>query len=212
MTNHKPEQVSVATASIRDKSPVNMPVEPEKVDSHNPANSPEQRVERMVTARNRVPMSVPHRTLEVPNIPGFYTHWVVSSAGRIAQALRAGYTFVEQSELPGYEYNSAHVTGTEGNSDLGSRVSVVAGGYDDDSKQSLRLYLMKLPDEFREADNAARDAEGMEFIGELRSNVNPNNQTSGDTSNRYVPDIGGITRDSSKSKSFNVFDTLHKRR
>jgi hypothetical protein len=126
--------------------------------------------------------------------------------------LRAGYTFVEQSELPGYEYNSAHVTGTEGNSDLGSRVSVVAGGYDDDSKQSLRLYLMKLPDEFREADNAARDAEGMEFIGELRSNVNPNNQTSGDTSNRYVPDVGMMRADSAKSKSFNVFDTLHKRR
>ncbi len=95
-----------------------------------------------VAERKRVPLSIPQRKLEVPEIPGFHLRWIEGTAQRLAQAERAGFVFVEPHEV---ELNEVSIGGDatkSGNSDMGSRVSVVAGGISDDS-QALRLYLMK---------------------------------------------------------------------
>jgi hypothetical protein len=115
----------------------------------NPANAPEKKLSN----KTRIPMSVPQLKLSAPDIPGFHTHWMLGTAARLAQARRAGYTFVEEDEIDLNNFDLAGDPEDTGNTDLGSRVSIVAGqGGDSDADKALRLYLMKLPLEFWEED------------------------------------------------------------
>lgn len=102
-------------------------------------------------AQKRIPFSVPQRKLEVPPIPGYYLRWMRGTAARIAQAQRAGFEFVKPEEV---ELN-ATILGSDigGNTDMGSRVSVVEGSVDDQG-QAVRLFLMKQKLEYRNEDNA----------------------------------------------------------
>jgi len=112
---------------------------PPKVDSDlNPANQPARRV----TAETRIPMSSRNAKLAVPEIPGWHLHWAIGS--KVNRMLKAGYDFVDQSEVDLNNFDLAGDAGTSGNTDLGSRVSVAAGADVD----SGRLYLMKLPEEW----------------------------------------------------------------
>ena len=93
--------------------------------------------------RKRIPLSVPQRKLEVPEIPGYHLRWFRGTPQRLAQAERAGFVHVTPEEI---ELNNVVLGGDAtkaGNSDLGSRVSVIEGSETDGSGQAVRMYLMK---------------------------------------------------------------------
>jgi hypothetical protein len=120
----------------------------EKPVASNPANTPEKRV----TEATRIPMSVPTLRLEIPPMEGFHLHWFLGQ--NVARAQKAGYTFVEDDEV---QMNDTSIAGG-GNADLGSRVSAFAGGLIEGTVEPQRLYLMKLPIEFRRQDEKALEA------------------------------------------------------
>jgi hypothetical protein len=109
------------------------------MSKQNPTVTPGKTVEE----RKRIPLSVPQRKLEVPDIPGYKLRWFRGTAQRLAQAERAGFVFVSEDEV---QLNSVSLGGDAtkaGNSDMGSRVSVIEGGETDGQGQAIRMYLMK---------------------------------------------------------------------
>jgi len=118
----------------------------------NPANSSADRVESSSAERRRIPMSVPRLRMSTPEIPGFHTHWLNDSRGRLQQALAAGYEFVTAEEAA---VTSSDLAGDpiDTGSDLGSRISMPVGM--DEYGRPLRAYLMKIREEWYKADQAA---------------------------------------------------------
>lgn len=117
--------------------------------------------------RKRVPFSAPVRKLEVPPIPGFYLYWVEGTPSEIARAQAAGFEFVDASEIPTNDVALAGDGLKSGSTDLGSRVSVVAGGEAGGDGQPVRLYLMKQKLEYYEEDQqliADRNASVVEAL------------------------------------------------
>jgi hypothetical protein len=121
----------------------------ERLAQANPANAPEKRKE----VRGRIPMSLPQQKLSVPDLPGYHLHWMIGKADRLAQAERAGYSFVSQDEVDMNTVGIASGLDDSGHTDLGSRVSHISG-VDETGGQPTRLYLMKLPLEYWEEDQA----------------------------------------------------------
>jgi hypothetical protein len=122
----------------------------ETMQRENPSVSPD----KPTAERTRIPLSVPQRKLEVPDIPGYYTRWFRGTPQRLAQAERAGFEFVTPDEI---QLNNVSVGGDakkDGNSDLGTRVSVVEGGEIDGVGQAVRMYLMKQKLEYYQQDAA----------------------------------------------------------
>lgn len=112
-----------------------------------PANAPERRI----TDTSRVPMSLPTAKLAVPDLPGFWLYW--HRGKDVPRALRAGYTFVEDGEVDVEQKNVANAASETGSTDMGTRISIVAGGtVEEGNPEPERLYLMKLPLEWRLAD------------------------------------------------------------
>lgn len=110
-----------------------------KMDKQNPGVAPG----KTSAERKRIPLSVPQRKLEVPEIPGYYLRWFRGTPQRLAQAERAGFLFVQPEEI---QLNNLALGGDAtkaGNSDMGDRVSVIEGGEVDGSGQAIRMYLMK---------------------------------------------------------------------
>ncbi len=112
----------------------------------NPANKPPLRV----TEATRRPMSLPDLKLQIPEIPGYYLYWFTDEL--IEGALAAGYEFVDHEEVMVTNTGIANDLEQHGSTDLGSRVSVVAGGTVRGTVQAQRLYLMKLRQEWRDKD------------------------------------------------------------
>lgn len=131
---------------------------------NNPANAPV----REVPARTRIPMSVPQLKLALPELPGFHLHWMLGTPERIAQAKRAGYVFVESEEVNVTETGLANDAAGSGSSDMGSQVSVVAGGTGPDG-QPVRLILMKLKQEWWDEDQKSLEARSDALVDQLRS-------------------------------------------
>lgn len=97
------------------------------------------------------PMSQGIKKLEVPERPGYHRRWFRGDASRIARAQRAGYTFVEPDEVELNNFDLGGDAKESGNTDLGSRVSVVSGDDLDATGQPGRMYLMECPMEYYEA-------------------------------------------------------------
>ena len=190
---------------------VDMPTASATIEATNPANSQEQRDEGFVQRRKRVPMNNPTRKLETPELPGYYLHWVNGEPDRIAKALRAEYDFVQTHELPGYTLELGDQTGISGSGDMGSRISVIAGGSDTNG-QALRLYLMKLPIELREEDLDQRDEEGQKVIDALRNDPGAQAVSGQDNSSRYTPKMRDKSPPKPKSLCYNALDAFQKRR
>jgi len=145
----------------------------------NPANE----TKPDVGARKRIPMSVPRQRLEVNDIPGYHLHWMSGRPGRIPQAMQAGYEFVDIDEVVVQNMGIADDIIVDGNSDLGSRVSVVCGAGEGD--QPERLYLMKLREEWWQEDQAELRQKNKSIEDQIRRGV-ATADTPGDTTNRYV--------------------------
>jgi hypothetical protein len=107
---------------------------------------------------------------------------------RIQQALRAGYTFVQEDEVQlNYRGLASNPLGG-GNSDLGTQVSIPAGRTDEKG-DTIRLVLMKLPIQFWNADQKALDDRQDKIAEALRTGQigQENAPNGGDNSNRYIP-------------------------
>jgi hypothetical protein len=158
---------------------------PEAIAKANPANAPEKRVAR------RIPLALPTLKLETPEIPGYKLHWFRGTAGRIQQALNAGYEYVERDEIQINHHGLADDYEKDGNSDLGTRVSQPAG---DTVEGGVRLYLMKIRQEFWDEDQKLVDGRHEAIANSLRRpKASP--MDGGDTSNTY-----------SRGESHNLFN------
>lgn len=106
----------------------------------NPASVPARRV----TAKTRIPMSLPRQNLEVPERDGWHRHWFLGR--RVEAALAAGYEYVSMSDVELNNKGVADGAEMSGSSDLGSRVSKFSGL--DENNQPEHLYLMEIPEEW----------------------------------------------------------------
>lgn len=93
-------------------------------------------------ARKRIPMSIPTRKLEVPELPGYNLHWFLDH--NVPRALQAGYEMVDESELPVTQRGVGTDSTVSGNSDLGSHIKVVAGQGEDGKPAYLNLMKIRL--------------------------------------------------------------------
>lgn len=141
----------------------------------NPATEPVVKLSN----KTRIPMSVPQQKLSAPDIPGFHTHWMMGTPARLAQAQRAGYTFVDGSETDTNNFDLAGDPEDSGSTDLGTRVSQVAGRDTSPDGDAVRLYLMKLPLELWEEDQ--------KLIGDRNEQVAANLRGDAQIENGYIP-------------------------
>jgi hypothetical protein len=132
----------------------------EILTKNNPAN---KTVEPKGNRRARVPMSVPLRKLEVPELAGYHLHWIAEA--NIGRALQAYYEFVEDREVPVNQRSPGTDTEVSGNTDLGSRISIAAGH--GENGQPERLYLMKLEESLWLEDRAQIDARHASMMGSI---------------------------------------------
>ena len=139
----------------------------------NPANETAKRV----TEATRVPMSVPQMRLEIPAIPGFHLHWFLGR--NVPRAQQAGYEFVQPDEVALNQLGIAADREASGSSDMGTRVSVVAGGFVEGNNEAERLYLMKLRQEWRDKDVAALEARNELIAAALRGGKQAPNAPTG---------------------------------
>lgn len=151
--------------------------------SVNPANTRDN----SLPERTRIPMSVPQQKLAVPEIPGYHLHWFNGNHSRIQQALRAGYEFVDPSEVDVTNTGLADDAGKSGNSDMGSRVSIISGSDTDSDGGVPRLYLMKIRQEFWEEDQKTLEARNEQVAATIRGGGDVGNNPNGGE-NRYIPE------------------------
>jgi len=139
----------------------------------NPANS------GPITEANRVSMNLPTAKLAVPPIPGFHLHWFRNEAGRLERAQKAGYEFVEEEEVTLVGGVLGSDTAESRNTDMGSRVSMVAGGTNRNGEPT-RLYLMKIREDWWKKDQTARDDSSQRFVDTLFGRETFQRSTMGD--------------------------------
>ena len=147
---------------------------------------------------DRVPMSVPRARLEVPDIPGYSTYWFRGEPGRLQRAFGAGYEFVHPDEIELNNFDLAGSMDFPGGSDLGDRVSIPAQDGAGPDGQYLRLYLMKIKQEYRDQDQAEYEVKMIDPIvdalkggqmGAVKSGENPTDQALRYQRNVKLPDM-----------------------
>lgn len=161
-------------------TPEPTPPRPEQVQ--NPANA----AKTAVRERGRVSLATPMQKLEVPDIPGFVLQWFSDRPGRISRSQAGGYEFVGPDEVQINNFGLAADVLKDGNTDLGSRISVYGGANEDGSNG--RLYLMKIRREWWEEDEKVRadrnEAVAASIRGGKSSSPNPHEEA-GDAALKY---------------------------
>ena len=133
--------------------------------------------------RKRIPMSVPRQKLSVPPVPGYRLFWVMGTPEKMMQAEQGGYEYVSADEACLTNFDFGGNTYLDGNTDLGTRVSVIAGreiGYDN---QPIRLYLMKIKQEWYEEDMKLKEASTDSTLAAIKGGYQGDNV---DPQSRYV--------------------------
>lgn len=148
----------------------------------NPANAPA----KAAPERERVPMSLPLQKLAVPELPGYHLHWMLGTSQRIGQALRAGYEFVDPSEVDVINHGLADDASRSGNTDMGSRVSISAGADLGEDNQTQRLYLMKIKEEWWQEDQRKLEERNEQIAATIRGGGNVGANPHG-TEQTYIP-------------------------
>lgn len=136
-------------------------------------------------ATTRIPMSTPVLRMEVPLIPGYHQHWMKGTTVRLQRALDAGYEFVNASETKVPSVSLGASSAQSGNTDMGSRVSILAGKETGEDGQPLRLYLMKIKQEWYNKDQVALEA-GSEDIAASICGGGIGSEKEVDGGNRYL--------------------------
>lgn len=108
----------------------------------NPDANPANKSPEAAGARRRIPMSVPLRRLQVPEISGYKTYWFNEDS--CPRAEQGGYEYVNWDEVPVNQRSVATSLDVSGNQDLGSRVRVVSGLGGDNKPTPLVLMKIKM--------------------------------------------------------------------
>jgi len=152
--------------------------------NNNPAN-----VKPQMSVKNIIPMTSTTLRLEAPARDGYHRHWFRGTGERIARAQQAGYTFVDAADVKVNNFDLGGDASNSGNTDMGSRVSVISGDDSDGAGQPGRLYLMECPSEFYEHAQTILAARNESVAEALRGGKigaeNDSNQK--DTNARYIP-------------------------
>lgn len=137
--------------------------------------------------RRRIPMSVPVQRLEAPQIEGYHLHWFTGSPERIQRALDGGYEFVDEKEIKLNNVSLGGESAVSGNTDMGSRVSVVSGQEVGKDGQPTRLILMKIKQEWYEEDQQLVEERNEHVAAALRGGLlGSEKETERDRATRYV--------------------------
>jgi hypothetical protein len=137
------------------------------------------------------PMTSATLRLQVPDRDGYHRHWFRGTPERIARAQQAGYSFVNPEDLEEGSINNFDLGGDSdatGNTDLGSRVSIISGGELDTTGQPGRMYLMECPLEYFEYAQAIVNESTDDVATALRGGTmgeGRNGEKSSDSSKRY---------------------------
>ena len=153
----------------------------------NPANVEEP----FVIPADFQPMSLPKERLAAPERPGWHRHWFRGTPDRLARARAAYYQFVDPESVGLNNLDLGGDARDGGNTDMGTRVSVVAGDDMDQTGQPSRLYLMECRQELFEASQKIL-AERNESIatalrgGMMGAGAADTGETRDDVQQRYV--------------------------
>jgi len=133
----------------------------------------------------RIPLGVRRAKLTARPIPGYNLRFVNDTPGRLDAAQKGGYEFVyEENAIKGEVAASLSLGNAEiASNDLGSRIRRFVGTNKDGSPQYA--YLMKIPTELYEQDQAAKEAKRAVTDDLIKKGKY------GDQTGRYVPE-GGI--------------------
>jgi hypothetical protein len=136
-----------------------------------------------------IPMSSGSLKLQVPEKEGFHRRWFRSDPGRIARAIQAGYQFVSKDEVALANFDLGGDAKNSGDTDMGTRVSVISGDKADSTGQPARLYLMECPMEvYRYSRKLLRDRN--ESVAEAlrggKIGAGHDDETREDQAQRYV--------------------------
>lgn len=137
--------MTTTTAPVRARKPMTAPQQaPAQPVAADPVAAPAETLAPAQGARR--PFGARRQRLENPPIPGFQCYWFNDIADRIGEAKEAGYE---------------HVTDASGKP-VCKVVGVMEGG------GALKAYRMKLPIEFYEQDQAAKEAPRAEIDAAMR--------------------------------------------
>jgi len=149
--------------------------------------NPGTRADATRAERKRIPMSVPVQKLSAPEIPGYHLHWFLSTAERLQRALDGGYEFVEEREAKINPVGLGGDSAVSGNTDMGSRVSVVSGQEIGKDGQPTRLVLMKIRQEWWDEDQLLVEARNTKVRDSLLGGmIGAEQDRPGDSQHRYV--------------------------
>lgn len=109
--------------------------------------NPAEQKRKAISLKDLQPMSKGVPKLEVPEKEGYVRRWFRGDPGRIQRAMRAGWTFADANEVELNNFDLGGDAKADGNTDLGTRVSVISGDEADSTGQPSRLYLMECPEE-----------------------------------------------------------------
>ena len=137
--------------------------------------------------RKRIPMSVPVQRLETADLPGFHLHWFISSPERLQRALDGGYEYVDEREMKINNVSLGGDSAVSGNTDMGSRVSIVSGQEIGKDGQPTRLILMKIRKEWWDEDQKLVEARNDKVRDSLLGGmIGAEKDANGDSQHRYV--------------------------
>ena len=142
---------------------------------------------KTVAERKRIPMSVPVQRLEVADLPGYHLHWFLSSPERLQRAMDGGYEFVDEQEMKINNVSLGGTSAASGNTDMGSRVSIVSGQEVGKDGQPTRLILMKIKQEWWDEDQVLVENRNSKVRDALLGGmIGAENDRPGDSQHRYV--------------------------
>jgi hypothetical protein len=135
--------------------------------------------------RKRIPMSIPQRRLEVPDMPGYHLHWFIDR--NVERAIQGGYEFVDARDVQLNQLGVGTSRGVSGNVDLGSHVRVVGGVGEQGGVEYLTL--MKIKEEFWLEDQRALEVKNgtiMSSIFRDEKIIGEDRQSPADQGTSYV--------------------------
>lgn len=109
-----------------------------------------QREPKKNSREERIPAGIERQRQSIPEEylhKGFHQHWINDTGDRLARLQRGGYRFVMSKD----EVEPGDTSMTDGNLDMGSRVSMLA-----DPKTGMRAYLMEIPLKLYNQDQAEK--------------------------------------------------------
>jgi len=127
--------------------------------------------------KERIPLGVPRTNMDVPDKNGFVRRWINDVGGRIERSIDAGYVFVSDQRI--------RVGQREGNTDTGSKISMVVGRHDNGT--AMKAYLMEIKKEWYDEDQAAKQ-KSIDAIDDQIRHGNVDGEPGSD--GRYIPDEG----------------------